>query len=322
LGIGATQIIKELEALSIDPPHPTTIYRILRAEERIFHPECPRGYRPRPQVAQANEVHQLDIWPRILEGGETLFLIHLVDVATWYPCGMVADNKRTDTILPFLLQSWHTLGVPKVLQVDNEMSFTGGRWAAHLGRLVRLALLLGCEVWFNPFDMPECNGHVERFHGFCDQFFWTRHHFADISAVGQHYPAFLREFREGYSIERLEGQTPTEARQVLPNGRVRSLPATIPWTPGRPLPLVAGRVHCVRHTDSQGRLSVLRRYFVLRPEYRHTYIRATVEVAEQQVTFYYQASEEETPEIVATKPFPLPAPIEAWDSSLLVKYLL
>ncbi len=321
LGIGDVPIIQELQALGIPPPHRATIYRILGQEGRIPRQESPRGYCPRPQAVQANDVHQLDLWPRVLEGGTMLFILHLVDVATWYPCGMVAGDKRTDTILTFLIQSWRHLGVPKVLQLDNEMSFTGGRWAARLGRVVRLALLLGCEVWFNPFAMPECNGHVERLHGLCDQFFWTRHHFTQVADVAQHYPAFLQAFREAHRLQRLGGQTPLEARRTLPDGRVRSLPEGVGWTPGRSLPLVPGRVHCVRRTDSQGRLSVLRQPFTLGPEYRHAYIRATVEVAEQRVTFYYQASAEEAPEVVMTKPFPLPAPIEAPDLSLIAKLL-
>jgi transposase len=151
LGIGAGQIAQELRSLGITPPRQRTIYRILCAAGRTQRADSPHGYCPLPSAEMSNAVHQLDLWPRILEGGESLFLIHLVDVATWYPCGQVSDNKRTDTLLAFLLQSWQALGVPAVLQVDNEMSFNGGRWAARLGRLVRLALLLGCEVWFNPF---------------------------------------------------------------------------------------------------------------------------------------------------------------------------
>ena len=169
--------------------------------------------------------------------------------------------------------------------------------------------------------MPECNGYVERFHGLCDQFFWTRHHFSNAADVATHYPVFLQEFREGYCPERLEGRTPAEVRQALPDGRVRSLPAYVIWTPGRSLPLVTGRVHCVRRTDSRGRLSVLRRHFTLGLEYRHTYIRVTLEVADQQVAFYYQASAEQAPQLVATEPFSLPEPIEAFDPSLPMQYL-
>jgi len=151
LGIGANQIAQELRALNLTPPSQRTIYRILELAGRTGQGKGPRGYRQRPMAVQANDVHQLDFWPRVLEGGTTLFLIHLVDVATWYPCGQVSEDKTTESVLAFLLSSWQTLGVPRVLQVDNEMAFTGGRWASRLGRVVRLALLLGCEVWFNPF---------------------------------------------------------------------------------------------------------------------------------------------------------------------------
>jgi hypothetical protein len=151
LGVGADAIAKELQALALTPPSRRTIYRILLMAGRIDKTQEPKGYRQRPTAKQANDVHQLDFWPRVLEGGTSLFLIHLVDVATWYPCGQVSPDKTTDSVLAFLLASWQHLGVPRVLQVDNEMSFTGGRWVSRLGRMVRLALLFGCEVWFNPF---------------------------------------------------------------------------------------------------------------------------------------------------------------------------
>jgi transposase len=151
LGIGADQVARELEKLGLTPPCRRTIHDVLRAANRINKPPSPQGYRQRPLAERANDVHQLDFWPQVLTGGDYLFLIHLVDVASWYPCGQVSQDKATDSVLAFLLSSWRTLGVPRVLQVDNEMSFTGGRWVSRLGRLVRLALLLGGEVWFNPF---------------------------------------------------------------------------------------------------------------------------------------------------------------------------
>jgi len=151
LGIGANEIAKELWALGLTPPSRRTIYHILHAAGRTIHTNESQGYRQRPLAIRANDVHQMDFWPRVLEGGTWLYLIHLVDVATWYPCGQVSSDKTTDSVLTFLLSSWQALGVPRVLQVDNEMSFTGGRWVYRLGRMVRLALLLGCEVWFNPF---------------------------------------------------------------------------------------------------------------------------------------------------------------------------
>jgi len=107
----------------------------------------------------------------------------------------------------------------------------------------------------------------------------------------------------------------------LPDGRVATLPQGLTWTTGKSLPLVTGRVHCLRRTDNQGRLEVLGRYFTLDPKYRHSYIRATLTVADQQVAFYYQEAADQEPELVSTRPFPLPAPIEPWDASLYLKYL-
>jgi hypothetical protein len=69
-------------------------------------------------------------------------------VACWYPFDMVCANKRTDTVLAFLLAAWKEVGLPGIAQFDNEMSFTGGRWAHRLGRMVRLCLALGIQVWF------------------------------------------------------------------------------------------------------------------------------------------------------------------------------
>lgn len=169
--------------------------------------------------------------------------------------------------------------------------------------------------------MPECNAYVERFHGLCDQFCWTRHHFAGLAEIVGPHSDFLQAFREEHTPESLAGRTPAQQRQALPDGRVATLPFGLTWRAGRSLPLVTGRVHCLRRTDSQARLEVLGRYFTLDPKYRRSYIRATLTVADQQVAFYYQDDPDQEPELIDTRPFPLPGPIEPWNASLYLKYL-
>lgn len=170
--------------------------------------------------------------------------------------------------------------------------------------------------------MPECNAYVERFHGLCDQFFWTRHHFASPADISQPYGEFLQTFREEHTPESLAGQTPAQRRRILPDHRVVTLPQGLTWTAGRPLPVVSGRVHCLRCTDGQARLQVLGRYFTPDAKYRRSYIRATLTVAEQQVAFYYQETADQGAELIGVQPFPLPEPIEPWDPSLYLKYLV
>jgi hypothetical protein len=169
--------------------------------------------------------------------------------------------------------------------------------------------------------MPVCNAYVERFHGLCDQFFWTRHHFTNVTEIVPPYEAFLQTFREKYVPEPLGEQTPAQLRQALPDGRVATLPQDLIWTAGRSLPLVTGRVHCLRRTDSRAHLEVLGQHFVLEPKYRRSYIRATLTVATQQMAFYYQPAPDQEPELVGTQPFPLPGPIVPWDASLYLEYL-
>ena len=131
-GIGAREVVRELEQLKVEVPHWTTVHRILKAAGRIDHAATPVGYCPRPPIDGLNSVHQIDLWPRVLEGGERLYFFHLVDVACWYPHGMVSSNKTTDAALNFLVESWQTLGLPEIAQFDNEMTFSGGRWAQRL----------------------------------------------------------------------------------------------------------------------------------------------------------------------------------------------
>jgi transposase len=151
LGIGAKQIQHELRELKAPMVSSSTIYRILRRAGQVEANQPPKGWCPLPPAKHTNKVQQIDLWPRVIEGGTYLFIVHVVDIASWYVWGRVLADKRTDTLIRFLIDTWQRSGVPQYLQVDNEMSFTGGRWFSRLGRFIRLGLLLGCEVWFNPF---------------------------------------------------------------------------------------------------------------------------------------------------------------------------
>jgi hypothetical protein len=317
-GIGAREVIRELEKLKIDVPHWTTVHRILKEAGRVDQTK-PIGYCPRPIVDGLNSVHQVDIWPRILRGGERFHFFHLVDVACWYPHGMVTDGKTTDTALGFLVKCWQIVGLPKIAQFDNEMTFTGGRWAHRLGRVVRLCLALGIQVWFIPFYTPERNGYVEPFHGECDQFFWSRQQFETVSKVREAYPDFLDYFRNQRQLPAIQNRTPVEMRTSCPNAMVRLLQSNFHLHQWERLPIVAGTIHCVRLADRQGQINILNRHIVLGSDYARHYILARIDTAKQQMALYHQPDAEAEIDEIKLYPFLLRDTVHQLDPTF--KYL-
>lgn len=312
-GFGAREVVRELEKLELTPPHWTTVHRILKRAGRAPYPPRPKNYCPRPTVLGLNAVHQIDIWPRLLQGGVRLYFFHLVDVACWYPYGEVTDNKRSDTALSFLIAGWRELGLPIIAQFDNEMSFTGGRWAHRLGRVVRLCLALGVQVWFIPFYTPERNGYVEGFHGLCNQSFWLRQHFDTPTQVQNVYPEFLEDFREHHHLPAIDDRTPTAMRSLLTTTPIQPLSADFSLHLHSRLPIVAGTIHCVRLADDQGQINVLNHHLSLDRKFAHHYILARVDTAKQQMMLLHQQNADAELESIGIQPFSLPEPVLEFD---------
>lgn len=163
---------------------------------------------------------------------------------------------------------------------------------------------------------------MERCHGLCDQFFWSRHQFATVQEVREHYPDFLQQLRQDYDVPGRPKFTPAQLRQQLEDRRVRSLQSNLAWSEGMTLPLVEGTVHCVRLTDTQARLSAFGRSFTLDTEYRRSYIRASLAVVEQCLRFYFQESPEDDPQLIVTRSFELPERVRPYDPTLAESLLL
>ena len=315
-GIGAREAVRELEKLEVDVPHWTTVHRIMKEARRINQTAKPIGYCPRPTVDGLNSIHQIDIWPRVLQGGERFYFFHLVDVACWYPHGMVTDDKTTDTALSFLVKCWQTIGLSKIAQFDNEMTFTGGRWAHRLGRVVRLCLALGVQVWFIPFYTPERNGYVERFHGECDQFFWSRQQFKTVPKVREAYPDFLDYFRNQRHLPAIQDRTPAEMRVSWPDVPVHLLQPDFCLHQQERLPIVAGTIHCARLADRQGQVNILNHHITLGSDYAGHYVLARIDTAKQQVALYHQPDAEAELEEIKIRPFPLKDAVHQFDPTL------
>ena len=312
-GIGAREVVRELEQLEIEVPHWTTIHRVLKEAGRITDVTQPTSYCPRPVVDGPNSVHQIDIWPRVLQGGERLNFFHLVDVACWYPHGKVTNDKTTDTALDFLVECWQTVGLPRIAQFDNEMTFTGGRWAHRLGRVVRLCLILGIQVWFIPFYTPERNGFAERFHGECDQFFWSRKRFETTAQVEAAYPDFLSYFRNQRRLPAIQDHTPVEMRTCRPDLQVQLLSTDFALHRRKSLPIATGIIHCVRLANCQGQVNILNHQISLEATYAKHYVLAHIDTGDQQMTLYHQPHSEAELDNIGSYPFPLKKPVCDFD---------
>lgn len=114
------------------------------------------------------DFHQTDlVGPRYLRGLNKVtrfYTFHTVNVAGHTAWASQFTDKQTISLCKHLLETWRTLGIPDVCQMDNEMAATGGcRYPNSISQAVRLHLLLGIHVVFIPQGEPGRNATVESF---------------------------------------------------------------------------------------------------------------------------------------------------------------
>jgi len=252
--IGAPSIRARLKKEGLHPlPGISTIEQVLRdagmtqprvaqAEQKVAYPQlCPNT---------AHQLVQVDIVPHYLSGGELVACFNGIDVVSRYPDGQQYANKSTDSALNFLVHLWQAAGIPHYTQVDNESSFCGGRThPGVIGRVARLALLVGTQLVFSPFYSPECNGFVERFHQDYSANVWNKVTMQDLEEVRQVSAAFFPRYRASEHHSKLQGHAPSAIHFASP---VRRLPANFK-IPSR-LPITEGKVHFMRAVEKDSNI--------------------------------------------------------------------
>lgn len=149
---GALAIQWQLQQLGVEPlPALWTINRILKRQGvggQAARRRATRHCISCVGSAAPNAVHQLDlVGPRYLAGGSRLYGIHVIDAYSNAVALAAAASKRDTDIVEAVVGAWQRLGIPRCLQVDNELSFRGSnRYPRSLGLLVRLCLYLGNRV--------------------------------------------------------------------------------------------------------------------------------------------------------------------------------
>jgi putative transposase len=214
--IGALAISYNLKNRGIAPPPISTINKILSRGHLIHQKKryVPKGVDyPSPIITRSNDLHQLDvldvIGPRYLKGDGRFYSINIIDA--YDRRGSVHPNRRKNriAIMSGLLSSWHTLGIPLCLQMDNLLPCRGSNYYPHsFGIIVRLCLHLGIQPIFIPLQEPWRNGIIEHFQCVFDQMFFRSQYFKDFPDLYEQAKVFEQFHNQSYHYSTLGGLTP------------------------------------------------------------------------------------------------------------------
>ena len=297
--VGARAIRQELWRHRLLTPVPSikTINRWLKEAALIASPPEPvtEAYYPMPHWRDEVVIFACDWTERYFTGGEKVFVFHTIDHRSHALAQTLHSDKSTASTCAHLLEGCAQLGIPDLLQLDNDAAFTGlGRAPRVLGRFVRLALYLGIELLFIPPGEAKRNHVVERVHGTWAESFWNKHHFTSLRDLTRKSPKFLAWYHE-YAPPALGGLTVKQAarhRQGKKLGRRQS--AQIP----EEVPLTAGRVHFIRRVNAQGEITILQAPWKVSKSLVGHYVWATLDTGQETLSISHRRSARAQPRLI------------------------
>ncbi len=294
--IGTPSIAREMQQLGYQQtaiPPLRTIDHILQRNHKT-HPVTPtkkeewtRKHYPAPPAVAPNDVQELDlIGPRYLTGQSTkYYFLVLKDIVGKAVFVDGADNRQADTIVAFQVASWQSIGIPKVLQMDNGSEFLGSpRYPKALSKPIKLCLHLGVEVLFIPLNSPWRNGCVESFNGLIDELVVRGQKLADYGQMRQEAGLFTRTCNTRHPHPALNYLTATEYRQQHP---VRLLSPDFQMPAGQAIPQ-QGTISFIRMVRKSGRITLLQEKFDIDPDLKWEYVYASIIIHEQKLKVWYK----------------------------------
>ena len=288
---GAQAIRWEMEDLNIIPlPSIPTINRIL-SRHGLTHRRTgnyqPKGKAyPKLPSLMPNQTHQADlVGPCYLKGPIRFYSLNTVDLAT-ARCGINPSwSKSGQSMIDGFWAIWRRMGIPDNVQVDNEMSFYGGRrYPRGMGPLIRLCLHHGVEPWFIPVAEPWRNGVVEQFNDHYRQRFLGKITMATENDLRAQSLAFEHRNNRSYRYSKLGGKTPLKA--LLASERRLRFPDK-EEAPHHPMKKPkTGRYHVVRFIRGNMNLDIFGELFKVSPDLQYEYVVATIDVKEQKLKLH------------------------------------
>ena len=274
-------------------PSETTIKRILKRHNRIEPRRSNNRYKPKnipyPRVepnGEPNLLHEMDfLGPRYLKGGFRFYSLNIMDIGTHRVALTISKNQCDYTVVETLLSSWKRLGIPRYLQMDNQLPFTGSnRYPRAFGSVIRLCLYLDVEPVFIPIREPWRNGHIERFHRTYKKMFLNKYYFDNPDELLHSSNDFESRHNEKYRYSCLKGKTPMQTFLSFGcNIKRLSEDFHIPDLKERPR---QGYVHLIRFVRSNKVISIFGEKFTVPEEAVYQYVKATIDVKEQKLLLF------------------------------------
>ena len=308
--IGPAAIQTQLENLGIEPPSIATIQRIIHAHS-LTHPigaGNDSAFYPWLDAWAVNAIHATDIITKYIRGGETVENVHTMDHYSHAAYLSQHADKSSARICEHLVATWSKLGLPQIEQLDNEDAFRGGHTHPRvIGRVVRLCLFCGIEVLFTPFYEAKRNHQIETFHSIWNQGFWSRQEFRDRAHVQAEVPLFEHWYHTTYHPPALQGKTVAQMRRGVPiaclTGELQRL------IPDGRLPITAGRIHFMRKVTTTGDVNLLNETWSVGSRWMGEYVCATVNTAEQVLSFWHKRDAKSDWRLLKTRQFRLKEPV-------------
>src|SRR3954447_19795579 len=150
--VRAQMIAWGLGGQQIEPPSISTIKRILKAAGlTVPKRRMPKGTKyPAPLAVEPGSVHQFDFVGPRYAGGKRFYSLNGVDLATGRAAAEPVQSRATEHVIPGLWNVWTRMGIPSILQLDNELVFWNRRYPSAAGQVMRLCFAAGCGARFHP----------------------------------------------------------------------------------------------------------------------------------------------------------------------------
>jgi transposase len=276
-------------------PSLSTIDRILsrygktgkrKAKNNNHHPPYPYL-----QAKKMGEFQQTDIvgprYLRGLKGAIRFYTFHTVDLVGHTAFSSQFTDKQTISLCRHLVETWRSMGVPKVSQMDNEMAASGGgRYPYSLSQAIRLHLLLGIHLVFIPQGEPGRNAAVESFDGLWQERVLHRHRCPTLGALKRTSERFLRYYHyqkphRGLTQKEHGTRFPGMLRDQIWRS-LRHLPKRFDLDGYKDskgnlhLPVAKGRISFIRKVDAHGRIEVNGSSYFIRKKVERQYVVATI----------------------------------------------